>query len=120
MLRAFDCDYLRSRMISAILKDKMQNRKGIIRYELFKDLSGGINCADPERFDYHTNIFNSQGFFESKRIQTKLGGISCELVVMRHLDENKYFGQLDGLLGDYLQAGCELCYYEVNLDSINL
>jgi hypothetical protein len=100
-------------MVSAIKNDKKKIKHGVVRYELLKDLSGEINCIDKDLFYNHTEMHIKQGFYEFKRLNVKLQKINCELVVMRHRDESKFFEQYDGLLSGYLKADCELCYYEV-------
>lgn len=113
--KTIDMDFFKEKMIRAIKQDRKVYKRGIKRYELKKNLNGDIMCADADRFDYHTSIYNSQGFFEHKRIKSRLGSIPCELVIMRHVDESKCFQQYDGLMVEYQKAGCELCYYEVVL-----
>lgn len=106
---------LREHIVKAIKNDKREIKRGIVRYELYQDLSGRINCIDREMFDIHTQGYINQGFYEYKRLSVKLESIPCELVVMRHQDETKDFEQMDGLLSSYLKADCEVCYYEVIL-----
>lgn len=118
MYKVYNLEFFRQKMATAIKVDKNKFKRGIIRYELIKDLSGRINCIDSHMFNIHTKGYNSQGFFEYKRKNVLLENIPCELVVMRHEDESKIFDQIDGLLGGYLKADCELCYYEVNLQNI--
>lgn len=113
--RIIDLVSLRESMVKVIKNDKRKIKRGVVRYELFRNLSGMINCIDREVFDKHTRGYNIQGFYEYKRLKVKLEKIPCELVVMRHQDETKVFKQFDGLLSSYLKADCELCYYEVIL-----
>ena len=113
--KLIDLVSLKKYMVAAIKNDKKKIKRGVVRYELFKDLSGDINCIDKEMFGNHTKGYTNQGFYEHKRQKAKLGKIPCELVVMRHRDESKFFEQYDGLLSGYLKADCELCYYEVVL-----
>lgn len=113
-------DFLKERMISAIVEDKKNKRTGLLRYELFKDWSGCIIRVNRNMFDCHTSTYTQNGLFEFNRIHTDLDGIPCVMVIMRHPDEDRQFWQFDGLLGGYMQAGCEQCYYEVDMDKVEL
>jgi len=97
---------------------KNDKRKGIVgktRYELLRgeEHLGSWSCIDTDMFDEHRRSHKLQGFFEHKRVPKIIDGIKCELVVMRHMDKNKNFGEWTGMVSGYIQAGCEICYYEV-------
>ena len=111
--KLINLDILRKHIITAIKNDKKEFKHGVVRYEFYNDSSYNLNCLDKDMFDKHTEGFINQGFYEFKRLNVKLQKINCELVVMRHRDESKFFEQYDGLLSGYLKADCELCYYEV-------
>lgn len=119
-MRAINLEVMRKSLIRVIKNDKRNGLRGIIRYELLQDLSGDINCIDSDMLDLHMNGFSKQGFKKLKEIEKNLEGIDMKLVVMRHFDSNKNFEQYDGLLTGYLKADCELCFYEVDLDKINI
>lgn len=112
-LEVIDLNFFRNCVIRAIKIDIKMNKHGTIRYELFKELSGRVNCIDKGFFSSHSNGYSNQGFYEFNRIKTMLGNYNCDLVVLRNVDETKEYHQIDGLLTGYVKAGCELCYYEV-------